>query len=174
MAEIRSELSCYPEPDNDEDRYAVAIMDGTNVVGHVPGKISYICHIFLLHSGSIICRVTGPKQHSRDLVQGRLEVPCEHKFFSKDKCEKIARGLLKIALIAVTDISDVDPVTAIKASLSPSNSKHTTESHAGLIVSSISPLAECTNCTISTLDLGQLLAAPPVSQLPDPLAPLPA
>jgi len=82
-AEIGSELPCYPEPDNDEDRYAVAIMDGTNVVGHMPRKISYICHIFLLHSGSIICRVTGPKQHSRDLVQGGLEVPCEYKFSRK-------------------------------------------------------------------------------------------
>jgi len=61
VAKIKSELPCYPEPDNDEDRYAVAIMDGTNVVGHTPRKISYICHIFLLHSGSIIFRVTGPK-----------------------------------------------------------------------------------------------------------------
>ena len=47
-------------------------------------------------------------------MQSGLEVPCEYKFFSKDKCEKIARGLLKIASIAVTDISDIDPVTAIK------------------------------------------------------------
>ena len=30
-AEINSELPCSPEPDNREDRYAVAIMKGTNV-----------------------------------------------------------------------------------------------------------------------------------------------
>ena len=34
-AEISSEFPCLPEPDNREDRYAVAIMNGTNVVGHV-------------------------------------------------------------------------------------------------------------------------------------------
>jgi len=66
-AEIGSELSCFVEPHNREDRYAVAVMDNTSIVGHVLRKISYICYIFLLHSGSIICRVTGPKQYSRDL-----------------------------------------------------------------------------------------------------------
>ena len=76
-AEISSELPCLPKPDNREDRYAVAVMNSTNVVGHVPRRISYICNVFLRHSGSIICRVTGPRQYSRDLEQGGLEVPCE-------------------------------------------------------------------------------------------------
>jgi len=53
-----------------EDRYAVAVMDDTSIVGHVSRKISYICYIFLLYSGSIICHVTGPKQYSRDLERG--------------------------------------------------------------------------------------------------------
>ena len=72
-AEIGSELLCFPEPHNRED--PVAVMDGTSIVGHVPRKISYICYIFLLHSGSIICRVTGPRQYSQDLEQGGVDVP---------------------------------------------------------------------------------------------------
>ena len=76
-AEIGSELPCFPEPHNREDHFAVAVMNSTNKVGHVLRKISYICYIFLLHSGLIICRVTGLKQYSQDLEQGGLDVPCE-------------------------------------------------------------------------------------------------
>ena len=35
-AEISSELPCLSKPDNCEARYAVVVMDGTNVVSHVP------------------------------------------------------------------------------------------------------------------------------------------
>ena len=97
-------MPCFAKPDDREDRYAVAVMDGTNVVGHVPRKISRICFIFLLHSGSIICRVTGLKQYSQDLEQGGLDVPCEYKFFSKDKCAKVTRRLLQVASFPTTDI----------------------------------------------------------------------
>ena len=102
-AEIDSELPCSPEPDNREDRYAVAVMNGTNVVGHVPRRISYICNLFIRHSGSIICRVTGPRQYSRE--QGGLEVPCEFRLYSKDqKRVKKSRELLKKASYATKDI----------------------------------------------------------------------
>ena len=76
-AEINSELPCLPQPDNRQDCYAVAVMNDTNVVGHLPRRISYICNIFIYHAGSITCRVTGPRQYSWDLEQGGLEVPCE-------------------------------------------------------------------------------------------------
>ena len=46
-AAIDSELPCLPEPDNREDRYAVAIMKSADVVGHVPRRVSYICNIFI-------------------------------------------------------------------------------------------------------------------------------
>ena len=106
-AEINSELPCFREPDNREDRYAVAVMNGTVVVGHVPRRISYICNIFLRHSGSIICRVTGPRQYSRDLESGGLEVPCELRFYSNDlKCIKKSKELLERALYATTAIEN--------------------------------------------------------------------
>ena len=49
-AEIDFEFPCFPEPDNREDCYAVAVMNGVDVVGYVPRRISYICNIFLRHS----------------------------------------------------------------------------------------------------------------------------
>ena len=44
-AEIDSELPCSLEPNNRKDHYAVAVMNSTNVVGHVLRRISYICNI---------------------------------------------------------------------------------------------------------------------------------
>ena len=76
-ADIGFELPCYSESSNCEDCYAVAVMDDTHVVGHVPRKISFICCLFLSHSGVILCRITGSMQYSRGLIQGRLDVPCQ-------------------------------------------------------------------------------------------------
>ena len=128
-AEIGSELPCFTEPHNRGDRYAVAVMDSTSIVGHVPRKISYICYIFLLHSGSIICRVTGPRQYSQDLEQGGVDVPCEYRFFSKDERVKVTRKLLELASIPTKDIAGMEATPS-------TNSKDTTESHAGIEVSS--------------------------------------
>jgi len=73
-ARIGTELSCLPESSNQEDHYAVAVMNGALVVGHVPRKISVICNLFLRHSGIMVCRVTGPRQYS---TEGGLDVPCK-------------------------------------------------------------------------------------------------
>lgn len=105
------------EPDNREDRYAMAVMSGTNVVGHVPRRISYVCNIFLRHSGSIICRMTGPRQYSWDLEQGGLEVPCEFRFYSEDhKRVKKSRELLEKASYMTQDIK-----THFQEEVSPTN-----------------------------------------------------
>ena len=101
-ANIGTELPCRPESNNREDRYAVAVMDGDFVVGHVPRKISFICNLFLRHSGLMVCRVTGPRQHSTDLVQGGLEVPCKYEFYAEekypdDKTFKKVKGLIEKA-----------------------------------------------------------------------------
>ena len=104
-AEINSKLPCSPQPDNRQDRYAVAVMNGTNVVGHVPRRISYICNIFIRHAGSITCRVTDQRHYSRDLEQRGLEVPCEFRFYSEDqKCVKKSRELLGKASYTTKDI----------------------------------------------------------------------
>ena len=98
-AKIDSELPCCPESGNREDRYAVAVMNGTHVVGHVPRKISFICHLFLRHSGMMVCKITGPRQYSTDLHQGGLEVPCQYQFYSdnEERLKKV-KGLIEKAL----------------------------------------------------------------------------
>ena len=60
------------EPDNREDHDAVAVMSGADVVGHVPRRISYICNIFLHHSGSIICHVTVFKRPRKGRNEGAM------------------------------------------------------------------------------------------------------
>ena len=43
-------------------------------------KIYSVCSQFLQHGGTIACTVTGSRQHSQDLLQGGLEVPCALTF----------------------------------------------------------------------------------------------
>ena len=101
VAVVCEELSCRREPTNREDRFAVAVVKDSNVVGHVPRKISSVCSLFLRESGSIICRVTGSRQYSSDLPQGGLEIPCTLTFSCAakdgDRLEK-TRRLIKHAL----------------------------------------------------------------------------
>ena len=52
------------------DHFAVAIMKGENVVGHIPRKISNACSIFIIKGGSILCLTTGSRRFSSDLLQG--------------------------------------------------------------------------------------------------------
>ena len=51
--------------------------EGDTVVGCVPSNISVPCDLFLWRGGTISCTITGLPQHSRDLVQGRQDVPCK-------------------------------------------------------------------------------------------------
>ena len=48
-------------------RYAVAVMRGDTIVGHVPRKISAACSLFLHRNGTIRCTVTGSRRFSADL-----------------------------------------------------------------------------------------------------------
>ena len=75
-ARIGEVLSCAREPTNAIDRYAVSVFKYDTVVGHLPQKISRVCSSFIRRGGEIMCEVTGRRRHSRDLVQGGLELPC--------------------------------------------------------------------------------------------------
>ena len=67
------DYSCERELHNPEDPYAVAIMSGGSIVGHVPRKISAACSLFIQQSGAITSRIAGSRQYSHDLPQGGLE-----------------------------------------------------------------------------------------------------
>ena len=46
----------------------------------------------------IVCCVTDPRQYSRDLTQGGLDVPCQYEFYSEnEECLKVVNGLLELA-----------------------------------------------------------------------------
>jgi len=58
----------------------VAVCKDGTVVGHVPRTLSAACFSFLSMEGSICCKVTGPREYSRDLPQGGLHIPCILEF----------------------------------------------------------------------------------------------
>ena len=76
---IGEELFCARELTNLHDPFAIAVVKSDQTVGHVPLKISLLCSMLLRHGGTIICRITGRRQYTRDLVQGGLEISCTLK-----------------------------------------------------------------------------------------------
>ena len=97
---VGESLICEREINNLEDPYAVAMMKEHSVVGHIPRKISAACSLFLAKEGSsITCIIIGKRQHSWDLPQGGLEVPCKLVF----KGEKVAISKIKKLIIATPE-----------------------------------------------------------------------
>ena len=68
ISRIGEEPFCCQDRHNHHDPFAVATCRGSNVVGHMPRKISAICYVFLKKPGTVIsCTVTGSRRYSRDL-----------------------------------------------------------------------------------------------------------
>ena len=61
-AVVGEEFPCKREDGNRVDPFAVAVMRGDAVIGHVPRKISSVCSLYLRRDGSIVCRVTGSRR----------------------------------------------------------------------------------------------------------------
>ena len=87
------ELPCKREAGNRVDAFAVAVMKDGTVVSHVPKKISSVCSLYLRRGGSIICRATGSRRYSEDLIQGGLEIPMFK--FSRFLFSRFGRGSQK-------------------------------------------------------------------------------
>lgn len=64
------------EPDNEHDRYAVAVLEDETLctVGHLPREISKECSFFIRRGGEIGVEVTGPRQKSTTPDKG-MEIP---------------------------------------------------------------------------------------------------
>ena len=71
---VGEHLLCRRETTNLADRFAVTIMKGETVVGHILKTISV--SIFIRKGGFILCLTTGSRRFSSDLPQGGLEIPC--------------------------------------------------------------------------------------------------
>ena len=59
-------LQCLREEGNREDRFAVGVYKGPDIVGHVPRNISTLCSVFLRRGGTIRCVISGNRQYSCD------------------------------------------------------------------------------------------------------------
>ena len=77
MPTIRKILQSRRELDNSYDSFAIAIIENDIIVGHVPQNISVLCDFFLKKRGTISCIIAAPRQYSRDLEKGGLDVPCK-------------------------------------------------------------------------------------------------
>ena len=88
---VGERLSVSHEEGNGHDRHAVKIARDGVIVGHVPREISREVWFFIAHGGSVICEITGHRQHGIG-----LEVPCTYTFYGKKKLVKKFQQLRKI------------------------------------------------------------------------------
>ena len=105
IAVIGEELQFQRKLGNSHDSFSVAVMKNDVIVGHMPRKISSVCSIFLLHGGSIYCRVIGSRCYSAHLPQGGLEIPCVLTFTGNVKFQYVTKveRLLKAAFASAAD-----------------------------------------------------------------------
>ena len=88
------------------DPFAVAVMKSREIVGNVPQSLSCVCSMFLRRGSSMACRITGGRQHSKDLPQGGLEVPCIYVFTGpSDIVDKTQQRLAELKIQAVKQTS---------------------------------------------------------------------
>ena len=81
----REELQWVREIGNMKDRYPISVLRHSDVVGHLPQKISRLCSLFILRDGTITCIVSGHCRYSINLPQGGMEILCNLVFRGKKK-----------------------------------------------------------------------------------------
>ena len=81
-------LPTEPEPENEYDKYAVAVMNSDRVVGHMPRDPAKHCNTFMERGGQIECKITDvPRKQELTMTKDeeRLEVPCIYKLSADDE-----------------------------------------------------------------------------------------
>ena len=97
---VKGEVLQYvQEPRNTTNPYAVAVMKGYMVVGHIPRIISSVCSLFL-KQGTVSYTITGSRQYSHDLPEGGLEVPSKLTFHGEPpSILELKKLLSKVSLV---------------------------------------------------------------------------
>ena len=72
---MRRMAACGRESGNFRDPFAVAVKKNSDIVGHVPRRISSVCSMLLRRGRSIHCRVTVCRRYSADLTLRGLRFP---------------------------------------------------------------------------------------------------
>ena len=125
MTNLEEVLPCVREESNPHDPFAVAIHDGSNIVGHVPRKFSALCVLFIQRDDIIACQMIGSKQYSMDLSQGGLEIPCVLTFSGEQREVLKVQKLVEEINAYITTNSDEQPNKGEKinfSKVSPSKS----------------------------------------------------
>jgi hypothetical protein len=87
-------LKAQREHNNPRDKYAIALLKESAIVGHVPREISKTVAFFLKHGGHLVAVVSTEKyQHS--VVAGGLEVPCKLRFSAQPAIIDRLKSVLK-------------------------------------------------------------------------------
>ena len=73
IAAVGQVFPCERETTNSSDRYAVAVINGQQTVGHLPRKMSRVCSLFLRRGGTIEC-LEGNSADKDPLGSGRLSL----------------------------------------------------------------------------------------------------
>ena len=55
-AVIGVNLTCRWELTNESNRYAVAVMKDSTVIGHLPQKVSRVCSLFIRRAGPLVVK----------------------------------------------------------------------------------------------------------------------
>ena len=96
-ASCRLVFPCLREVGNAFNPFAVSVVRDSDIIGHVPRKISATCSLILRNRSTVKCTVTGTHQFSRDLAQGGLEIPCQLTFEGEKEYIEKVQNLIKLS-----------------------------------------------------------------------------
>ena len=82
-----------------KDKYAVAVKNGEQTVGHISMFLSKLTFFFLRYDGRVSIKVNGPRRYSVDLIQGGLELPDEIIFQTSN--EKLFSQMQEETLVEI-------------------------------------------------------------------------
>ena len=82
-----------------KDKYAIAVKNGEQTVGHIPMFLSKLTFFFLRYDGKVSIKVNGPRRYSVDLMQGGLELLAE--FIVQTSNEKLFSQMQEETLVKI-------------------------------------------------------------------------
>ena len=91
-----------------EDKYAMALKYGDVTVGHVPKFLSKITYFYMKSGGEVSVRITGKRQHTKDLPQGGMELPAMYTFKSTNV--EVHTKLPDVVSVAIKDYNECKKV----------------------------------------------------------------
>ena len=101
-AEVGAELGAVPDTRTTalvKDKYAIAVKNVEQTIGHIPMFLSKLTFFFLRYDGKVSIKVNGPRRYSVDLIQGGLELPTEFTFQTSN--EKLFSQMQEETLVEI-------------------------------------------------------------------------